>query len=531
MTASKNKNLRYLESNNSDRRRFLKATAAIGVAGAISTTVGIQPAYSAAPKRGGVLRQALRGGATTDNLNGATLQAAHPINVSWQVRNCLTEIDAGGKLVDELAESWEASAGGKVWVFNLRKGVEFHNGKTLEAADVIYSLNVHRGEDSKSVVSGIMNAISDIKADGKHRIIVELSNPNADFAYLMSDYHVVIVPEGTTGDQWNEGVGTGPFILESWKPGVRAYTTRNPNYFKEGRPYFDAVETLNIADVSARTSALQTGEVDVIEDPDLKTLHLLERLPNINVIEVGGTRHFPYPMLKTIPPFDNKDVQMALKLGVDREAWVEKVLTGHGYVGNDHPVGRNQLYFAEALEQRVYDPDKARFHLKKAGYDNNLNVELSAADVYSGGLDGAVLYQASAKAAGINMNVKRLAKDGYWSEVPLKAPWHVSSLAGRATVDWVMSVSYAADAPWNDTTWANERFNKLLVEARGVFDEAKRAEMYFEMQQLVRDDCPTVIPAFANFISCTTDKIGAPEKVASNSQLDGLKNCERWWFT
>lgn len=265
MTASKNKNLRYLESNNSDRRRFLKATAAIGVAGAISTTVGIQPAYSAAPKRGGVLRQALRGGATTDNLNGATLQAAHPINVSWQVRNCLTEIDAGGKLVDELAESWEASAGGKVWVFNLRKGVEFHNGKTLEAADVIYSLNVHRGEDSKSVVSGIMNAISDIKADGKHRIIVELSNPNADFAYLMSDYHVVIVPEGTTGDQWNEGVGTGPFILESWKPGVRAYTTRNPNYFKEGRPYFDAVETLNIADVSARTSALQTGEVDVIE--------------------------------------------------------------------------------------------------------------------------------------------------------------------------------------------------------------------------------------------------------------------------
>ena len=139
-----------------------------------------------------------------------------------------------------------------------------------------------------------------------------------------------------------------------------------------------------------------------------------------------------------------------------------------------------------------------------------------------------VLYyiKRSANAVGINIDVQKLPKDGYWVEVPLKKPWHVSSLAGRATVDWVMSVSYAADAPWNDTTWANERFNELLVQARAEFDEAKRAEMYFEMQQLVRDDCPTVIPAFANFISCTTDKIGTPEKIATNAQLDGLRNHE-----
>jgi len=516
--------------NQIGRRRFLKSAGALGAAGVISSAAGIRPSLAETPKRGGVLRQALRGGATTDTLNGGTLQAAHPINVSWQLRNNLTEIDANGNVVGELAESWEASSDGKVWVFNLREGVEFHSGKSLEPADVIHSLNQHRGEDSESVVSGIMNAISDIKADGSSRVIVELSAPNADFAYLMSDYHVVIVPEGTTGEMWDDGVGTGPFILEAWEPGVRAYTTRNPNYFKGDMPYFDAVETLNIADVAARTSALQTGEVDVIEDPDLKTLHLLERLPNIKVIEVGGTRHFPYPMLMTVPPFDNKDVQMALKLSINREEWVEKILHGHGYVGNDHPVGRNQLFFAEGLEQRVYDPDKARYHLEQAGVGGGLDVQLVAADVYAGGLDGAVLYQANATAAGINIDVKRLPTDGYWSEVPLNEAWHVSSLAGRATIDWVMSVSYAADAPWNDTTWANERFNSLLVEARGEFDEALRAEMYFEMQQLVRDDCPTVIPAFANFIACTTDKIGTPDRIAANSQMDGLKNSERWWF-
>jgi len=513
-----------------DRRRLLQTAAALGAAGLVTSGLGPAPAVAATPSRGGTLRQALRGGATTDTLNGATLQAAHPINVSWQVRNNLTEIDADGNLVGELAESWEPADGAQRWVFDLRKGVEFHDGKPLEAADVIHSLNIHRGEDSESAVSSIMAAIREIRADGKHRIIVDLHDPNVDFAYLMSDYHLVIGPEGTTGDQWDAGIGTGPFILEEWEPGVRAFTTRNPNYFKDGLPYFDAVETLNVADVAARTSALQTGEVDVIENPDLKTLHLLERLPGINILEVGGTRHFPYPMLKSAPPFDDKDVQMALKLAIDREEWVDKVLQGHGYLGNDHPVGRNQRFFADALEQRVYDPDKARFHLRKAGYDDGLTVPLTAADVYPGGLDGAVLYQASAKPAGINIEIRRVPTDGYWSEVPLNVPWHVSSLGGRVTTDWVMSVSYAADAPWNDTGWANARFNKLLVAARGELDETRRAEMYAEMQQLVRDDCPTVIPAFANLIAATTDKVGTPEKLASNSQLDGLRNCERWWF-
>jgi peptide/nickel transport system substrate-binding protein len=471
----------------------------------------------------------MSGGATSDSLDGGTLQAAHPISVSWQVRNNLTEIDADGNVVGELAESWAISDDAKLWEFKLRKGVEFHNGKSLEASDVVYSLNQHRGEETKSAAASIVQNITDIRANGKDRVVVELAEGNADFAYLMSDYHLVVAPEGTAGDDWDKGIGTGPFMLESWEPGVRALTKRNPDYFKEGRPYFDEVETLHVADVTARTNVLQTGEVDVMEEPDLKTLHLLGRQPGIVINEVGGTKHFPYPMLMTMPPFDNPDVQMALKYAIDREAWVKKILKGHGYVGNDHPVGSNQRFFAADLEQRQYDPDKARFHLKKAGQEG-LTIPLIAAEVYPSAVDGAVLYQETARAAGINIEVQRLPSDGYWVEVPLKKPWHVSSLAGRPTVDWVMSVSYAAGAPWNDTTWANERFNQLLVQARAELDDTKRQAMYFEMQQLVRDDCPTVIPAFGNFVNCMTDKIGTPEKIAANNQLDGMKNFERWWF-
>ena len=106
----------------------------------------------------------------------------------------------------------------------------------------------------------------------------------------------------------------------------------------------------------------------------------------------------------------------------------------------------------------------------------------------------------------------------------MNKPWHVSSLAGRPTVDWVMSVSYAAGAPWNDTTWANERFNSCWSKPARNSTRPSAEAMYFEMQQLVRDDCPTVIPAFANFITCH-ERQGrhARAELASNAQLDGLR--------
>src|SRR6056297_367739 len=125
MTA-KTRTVGHPNPNHYDRRGFLKTTAALGAAGLIGTGLGSRSAGAATPKRGGTLRQALRGGATTDTLIGGTLQAAHPINVSWQVRNNLTEIDADGNLTGELAHAWEPADGARRWIFDLRQGVAFH---------------------------------------------------------------------------------------------------------------------------------------------------------------------------------------------------------------------------------------------------------------------------------------------------------------------------------------------------------------------------------------------------------------------
>jgi peptide/nickel transport system substrate-binding protein len=101
---------------------------------------------------------------------------------------------------------------------------------------------------------------------------------------------------------------------------------------------------------------------------------------------------------------------------------------------------------------------------------------------------------------------------------------------GRPTVDWMFSAGYAADATWNDTYWKNDRFNKLLLEARTELDDAKRREIYVEMQQILRDDGGNVIPIFGNYIIGASDKVQTPQKMAGNWSMDGDKNAERWWF-
>ena len=113
--------------------------------------------------------------------------------MQWQLLNNLTEVNADGEAVGELAESWETSADARTWKFNLRKGVEFHNGKSFDSEDVVHSINVHRGEDTKSTGKGLVASVENVKADGTHAVVFELSTGDADFPYTMSDYHFPIV--------------------------------------------------------------------------------------------------------------------------------------------------------------------------------------------------------------------------------------------------------------------------------------------------------------------------------------------------
>src|SRR5690606_6468850 len=128
--------------------------------------------------------------------------------------------------------------------------------------------------------------------------------------YIMADYHLLIMPERSDPAS---GIGTGPFVIESCEPGVRTFATRNPTYGTEGRAHVAAVETLVLNDLTARTSALQTGAVHIVNRVDPKTVDLLKRSPNVEILAVPSAGHYLFPMRTDMAPFDNKDVRLALK--------------------------------------------------------------------------------------------------------------------------------------------------------------------------------------------------------------------------
>src|SRR5687767_10565499 len=157
------------------RRDFVQYALAAGVSLAAAQHLFITAAR-AEPKRGGKFRIALGSGATTDSLDPATFPDTFNGIFGWgSLRGSLTELGADGQIAGDVAESFEASADAKTWIFKIRKGVEFHNGKAVEAADVVSSINHHRGEESKSAAKSLLESLSDVKADGKDTVIFTLN--------------------------------------------------------------------------------------------------------------------------------------------------------------------------------------------------------------------------------------------------------------------------------------------------------------------------------------------------------------------
>jgi len=515
------------------RREFFGRTAALGVTTALATTMLAKAGIGQEPKKGGFARFGLAHGATTDSLDPATYpDTGSQVPLSGSLSNSLMEVDAKGEIVLDLAESVEPSDDAKSWVFKLRRGLTFHNGKDVTADDVVASFRHHMGEESKSAAKSLVDQVAEIKADGKETVIFNLSGGNADFPYVASEYHLVIAPANADGSlDWQSGVRTGPFVLETFEPGVRTKLKRNPNYHKEGKPYFDEVEFLNITDLAARTNALTTGEVHYIGRPDLKTLHLLQRDPNIEVEEVTGYAHYVFVMNVTQPPFDNVDVRRALKWAINREEIAQKIFLGHATPGNDNPIPPPPAvkFAIDPQPRHVYDPEKAKYHLQQAGL-SSLKVDISVADAaFTGAVDAGVLFKEQAAKAGIDVNVVREPNDGYWDNVWLKKGFCASYWSGRPTVDWMFTTAYAADSSWNESYWKDPRFNELLIAARAETDDTKRAEMYAEMQNLCHDEGGTIVLVFNNLVSAHSKTL-AHGDIAPNWEVDGLRIAERWWF-
>ncbi|OED39365.1 peptide ABC transporter substrate-binding protein [Chromatiales bacterium (ex Bugula neritina AB1)] len=504
------------------RRTLLKG--AVASAGLLS--LGFSLPAAAAPKKGGRLVIGTTGGAVGDSLDPRKLTSVGHGIMGYALGNCLTEIEKDGNLVGELAESWDSTADATVWTFNLRKGVTFHNGQAMTSADVVYSLNLHRGEDSKSGAKGLLGSITDISADGPDAIKVSLSAGNADMPYLMADFHLLIVPDGT--EDFAKAVFTGPYMLKEFLPGERLLATRNPDYWKADRAHVDEVEVLFVDDTTARISGLMTGEIHIAGRVDPQSAALISSAPGVHIENHAAAGHRPLLMLCDRAPFDNADLRMAVKYSLDREQILETVMAGYGSIANDHPIPPFDPFHASDIPQRTYDPDKAAHHLKKSGFDGTLPLHTSNT-TFPGAEAMAALVQQSAAAAGLKMDIVREPADGFWSKVWMQKSFVSGAWGGRPTADIMLTTAYSSEAAWNDTMWRRKDFDEKLVAARAEVDFDKRKAHYHDLQLMIQEDGGAGIPFFVNNVDGVRDNVEGFYP-AGSFELSGMRVTERVWL-
>ncbi|MDK4701817.1 ABC transporter substrate-binding protein [Rhizobium sp. CNPSo 4062] len=508
------------------RREFMGRAMAAGVTLTLADKLFTESAMAAEPKRGGHLKLGLEGGAATDSKDPAKFlsQVMFCIGRCWG--DMLVESHPlTGAAVPSLAESWEPSKDAATWTFKIRKGVKFHNGKDLTIDDVVATLKRHTDAKSESGALGVMKSIKEIKADGDN-LVLTLTEGNADMPLLLTDYHLVIQPNGGYDDPL-ASIGTGPYKQVSFEPGVRATFERNKDDWRTDRGFVDSVEIICMNDATARIAALSSGQVHYINRVDPKTVDLLKRAPTVEILSTAGRGHYVFIMHCDKAPFDNNDLRLALKYAMDRETMVKKILGGYGKVGNDFPINSTYALFPEGIEQRTYDPDKAAFHYKKSGHSGSVLLRTSEV-AFPGAVDAAVLYQESCKKAGINIEVKREPGDGYWTNVWNVQPFSTSYWGGRPTQDQMYSTAYLSTADWNDTRFKRPDFDKLLLRARSELDDAKRKELYRAMAMMVRDEGGVILPMFNDFVNASTKQVKGYVHDIGNDMSNGYVATRVW---
>ncbi|MES0810072.1 ABC transporter substrate-binding protein [Roseibium sp. SCPC15] len=509
------------------RRNVLARASALAMFAAVAGFSAVDSGFAAEPKKGGDFVMGLKGGESTNSLDPALSTSHVTAKALRTYGETLTEVSPDGEVIARLAESFSPRDGGKSWDFQIRKGVKFHNGQEMTAEDVLKTMQRHSDENTKSGALGIMRGIESMEVNGD-TFTVHLSTPNADLPFLMSDYHLVIQPNGGL-DNPGAGIATGPYKVTADEPGLRYKFERFEDYWDDSRGHYDSVEIIVINDDTARANALQSGIVHAINLVSPKTAKLMARNPAVKIETTSGKGHYIFVMHVDTPPFDNKDLRMALKHAVNREELVDKVLAGYGKVGNDTPINEAYPLFDNTVPQRTFDLEKAKEYYEKSGHDGSPIILHVSDAAFAGALDAAQLFQQSANAAGIPLQLKPEPADGYWSEVWNKKPFAASYWGGRPVQDQMWSVGYLSTADWNDTRFKNAEFDAMLLEARAELDPEKRQETYGKMARLVREEGGLINPMFNQYIDGMATNVDGWATNPEGDMMNGFIAVKTWF--
>jgi peptide/nickel transport system substrate-binding protein len=498
------------------REELLRRGAVVG--GAVLVGGAIAPAAEAAPdaakpKRGGTFRIGVSGGSAKDFIDGQNIVTRPDqarIVTGWET---LVVFNSQFKLTfNGLAEQITANKTAKVWTIRVHKGIEFHNGKTLTADDVKYSIQRLINPKLKLFGGAALSSVDPkrIKKLDKYTIRMTLKQRDGTILDALGQYIAGIVPVGYSPNaigQAKPNIGTGPYKLKSFTPGQQSTHTRNPNYWRHGQPYFDQVVIIDFPDDTARVNALLGGQIDAMTDVPPAQVAVVNGRSGRKVLESPSAAWTPICMRVDAAPFNDNRVRQAMRLIANRPQMVAQALAGHGRIGNDL-YGIFDENFAKDLPQRHQDIEKAKSLLKAAGQEK-LTVDLQSTNGAVGMNEGAQVFAQQAKAAGVNINVKILDSNTFYGDQYLKWTFSTDFWGSRNYLSQVASGSLPT-SPYNETHWpdaSHKSFLALYKQALQTPPGPKLKAILHTMQKLEYDFGGYIIWGFSTLLDGYNTKL------------------------
>ena len=521
---------------NVSRRRFLQGAGALGVTalgaspllaacGGSSNAAGTSsaPSSAGAPKRGGRLIAGFTGGSSSDTLNAEANVTALDNARNEQLYEPLTRYNAQAQVELILAEELEPNANATVWTVRIHPDVTFHNGKTLTADDVLFSLQYITNKQHPYQGASML---APLHLDGAKKLDtrtlrIPCHQPFAILPDVFADTITSIVPANYNPVH---PVGTGPFKVESFTPGQSSTFVRNPDYWQAPLPYVDEVVINDFADETSQVNALASGTVHLVNTLSAASIGAVQSGGNKVLISSGGG-WTPFTMRVDQPPFDDVRVRQAFRYIANRQQMLDTVFAGHGTLGNDLFAVWDPAY-DHSIPQREQDIEQAKALLKQAGREG-LTVELVTAPIAQGTTLVAQLLAQHAQAAGVTINLRQLTPTDFFGPNYLKWTfaqdyWYYFGYLSQVTQATLTNAFY------NECHFSDPRYDKLYAECCANPDPAGRVELEHEMQNIDWTTNGYIIPYFPPVIDGYSKHVHGVVGGKNGSSFNGCDFKEMW---
>jgi peptide/nickel transport system substrate-binding protein len=453
--------------------------------------------------RQGELRVALQPIVQTDP---AFISSDPEIIIASSVYDYLVDVNPQNTITPRLAREWTVSEDGKIYVFSLIENATFHDGTLFTADDVVWTFDRLRDPEVDSPTKDLYSNIESVEATDQFEVTFTLKESNPFFLYDLSDNHALIL-KADTPDPVSDFMGTGPFKLVSYSPEDRLVVEANEDYFLRDRPMLEKIEFIFFNDQTAQVEALRSGQVDLVMLISADLFNTIREEPGLIPLEVA-TNSFDLVRLRADrAPGDDPRLMQALRLATDRQAIFDLVLQGYGALGKDTPIGpMYSQYFDKDLQLPERDVEAAKQLLTEAGYPDGIDLVLHTPDT-GNRPNLAVVLKDQWSEAGIDVEVIVEPESVYYgADGWLAVDLGITGWGSRPYPQFYLDTMLVCGANWNESHFCDNEFDRLANLAGTTLNEDQRVDAYNQIQALLVDRGPTMIPYFFSQLGAISDK-------------------------